>query len=64
MTVKIPREDVTLTIPIMPRRFSRGDKRNYLRAHAWVEAVRALAQHYRDVNGERPAARRGRRGRR
>lgn len=59
MKVTLPRHDVTLTIPIMPRRFARGDKRNYLRWHCWIEAVRALAQHYRD-DGSRPRPRRRR----
>jgi hypothetical protein len=54
MTVKLPRRRATLKLPVMPRRFGRGDKRNYLRWHAWVEAVRVLAQHYRDDGSRRP----------
>lgn len=57
MTVHLRRHDVVLTVPIMPRKFKRGDKRNYLRWHCWVEAVRALAQHYRD-DGSQPRRRR------
>jgi len=53
MTVNLRRHSVTLTLPVMPRKFRRGDKRNYQRWHCWVEAVRALAQHYRDVGDGR-----------
>lgn len=57
MTVQLPRHEVTLLLPIMPRKFRRGDKRNYLRAHCWIEAQRALAQHYKD-DGAKPPRRR------
>lgn len=59
MNVTLTRRDVELTLPIMPRRFARGDKRNFLRWHCWVEAVRALAAHYRD-DGAKPRPRRRR----
>jgi hypothetical protein len=57
MTVTLRRHRVDLVLPIMPRKFRRGDKRNYLRWHCWVEAVRELAAHYK---GTTTAPRRGR----
>jgi hypothetical protein len=58
VAVSLRRHKVRLTLPIMPRKFRRGDKRNYRRWHCWIEAVRALAAHYRD--GGRASARRRR----
>ncbi len=54
--MKLKSRRAVLTLPVMPRRFGRGDKRNYLRWHCWVEAVKALAAHYKD-DGSKPAAR-------
>jgi len=55
MQVKLRRVAVPLLLPVMPPRFARGDFRNYRRWHCWVEAVKALAAHYR---GDRAKARR------
>lgn len=55
--VKLPRRRASIVLPVMPRRFARGDKRNYLRWHCWIEGVRALAAHYRNA----PAPRKRRR---
>lgn len=45
---------VTLTLPKMPPRSAPGSKKNFRRWHCWVEAVRALAEHY---HGARPRPR-------
>jgi hypothetical protein len=44
MKARLHYRRVVLRLPVMPRRFPRGDKRNYRRWHAWVEAVKALAR--------------------
>lgn len=64
MTVHLHRHEVRLTLPIMPRRYGRGDKRNYQRWHCWVEAVRELAAHYRDDGSKAPRPRHAAKGRR
>jgi hypothetical protein len=60
MTVHLRHVDVTLSLPVMPRKFARGDKRNYVRWHCWVEAVRALALHYKELPRTPPPGRRRR----
>lgn len=54
MTVTLDYQPVKLDLPVMPMKRRRGDPRNYRRWHCWVEAVRALAAHYKD-DGSRPA---------
>lgn len=43
MSTRLTYRRVVLKLPVMPRRYARGDKRNYRRWHAWVEAVKVLA---------------------
>lgn len=44
---------VTLDLPVIPRKFVRGDKRNSRRWHCWVEAVKVLAAHFKDATAHR-----------
>lgn len=47
MTVHVRHARVVLRLPVMPRKYARGDVRNYRRWHCWVEAVKVLAAHYK-----------------
>ncbi|MBZ5560164.1 MAG: hypothetical protein LAO77_23145 [Acidobacteriia bacterium] len=53
MSVQLRRRTVKLTLPLMPPKFQRGDKRNYVRWHVWVEAVKALAAFYKSPRAQR-----------
>jgi hypothetical protein len=48
---------VTLQLPVIPRRYVRGDKRNYRRWHCWVEAVKVLADHFKGAAASQRGAR-------
>jgi len=54
MSTPFRRHAVTLQLPVIPRRYVRGDKRNYRRWHCWVEAVKVLADHFKGAAGARP----------
>ncbi len=53
-------QPVTLQLPVIPRRYVRGDRRNFRRWHAWVDAVRVLAEYFKaDAHNKRRGRRRG-----
>lgn len=41
--MKFRKVRVVLELPKFPRRYARGNPKNYRRWHAWVEAVKVLS---------------------
>lgn len=58
MSTSFRHQPVTLQLPIIPRRYVRGDKRNYRRWHCWVESVRVLADYFKGDGARRQQRRR------